>query len=162
MIQECDWCSCSSARNSADGVRPRLSWPWANSPHAIRRWRILRGQHGSPCAKQPDRGYQSSEDRLCGGLQGRPPESLSAGFLEADLFVRRVPGVVCFSDTAVQYDHINGTADAQHPAFVCPIRTRDHRRTHPRQEALNGSSGQVHRWPAQTRIRYRRSSIRGQ
>ena len=26
----------------------------------------------------------------------------------------------------------------------------------------NGSSGQVYRWPAETRIRYRRSSIRGQ
>jgi hypothetical protein len=75
--------------------------------------RLLRDWHGhgSPCSKQPDRGYQSSEDRLCGGLQGRPTQSLSAGFLKADLFVRRVPGVVCFSDTAVQYNHIDGTAE---------------------------------------------------
>ena len=59
-----------------------------------------------------------------------------------------MPGFVCLGHAAVQYDHLDGAADAQHTPFVRPIRTGDHRRTDPRQETAHRPSGQVHRGSA--------------
>ena len=36
-------------------------------------------------------------------------------------------------NAAVQHDHLDGPADAEHPALVRPVRARDDRRAHPRQ-----------------------------
>jgi hypothetical protein len=43
----------------------------------------------------------------------------------------------------VQHDHVDGPADAQHPALLRPVRARGHRRAHPGQDRGLASQGHV-------------------
>jgi hypothetical protein len=39
--------------------------------------------------------------------------------------------LICLGDPAVQYHHLDGPADAERAAVVCPVRARGHERAHP-------------------------------
>src|SRR5213075_1479490 len=45
-----------------------------------------------------------------------------------------------------QYDDVHGAPDAQYPALVRPVRTRGHRRAHPRQVRCIAQEGDVDGW----------------
>src|SRR6516164_7865139 len=60
--------------------------------------------------------------------------------------------VVRVGDAAIQYDELNGAADPQCTALVCPVRARGHRRTHPRQDRRLEEEGHVDGWQCAARL----------
>ena len=67
-----------------------------------------------------------------GHLQDRPPDPLVERFRQDHRGLRGTRCFVRVGDAAVQHDDINGPADPQCPAVLCPVRTRGRRRAHPR------------------------------
>ncbi len=59
---------------------------------------------------------------------------------------RQVQRFLRIGDSALQHDPFDGQANAQHPAFVCPIRTRNHRRTYSRQTGCPMQARTMDRW----------------
>ena len=55
---------------------------------------------------------------------------IKGGFLEGKVVPMETVNALAYS--AVQHDDLDGPLDAEHPAFLRPVRTRGHRRTHPR------------------------------
>ena len=76
-------------------------------------------------------------------------------FCQAGRGVRPQPGHLRQRDPVVQHHHLDGAADAQHPAVLRPVRARGDRRAHP---------GQVRGLPPQGHVdgRLRPARLRGQ
>ena len=88
-------------------------------------------------------GHRGRAGRRGGGLQDRPPQPLAGRLRQAGRGVRPPRGHLRLGDAVVQHDHVDGPADAEHPALVRPVRARGHRRAHPRQGRRQPQEGHV-------------------
>ena len=67
-------------------------------------------------------------------VQGRSADPLAGGFRQAGRAVRCPRGLVRLGHPAVQYHHLDGAANPERAALLCPVRARGDRRAHPRQD----------------------------
>ncbi len=95
-----------------------------------------------PALQAAARRHQVRQGADRGRLQGRPADALAGRFRQDRRRVRCARRLVRLGDAAVQHDDVDGPADAQHAALVRPVRARDRRRAHPRQD--RGVEGQGH------------------
>ena len=67
--------------------------------------------------------------------------------------VRQARSLLRLSHPAVQHHHVHGTADAECPVVLRPVRTRSHGRAYPGQDRGVQEEGHVDGWPCATRLR---------
>ena len=67
-------------------------------------------------------------------LQGRPADPVARRLRQDRRCARRPQRLLRLGDAAVQHHDLDGAADAQHAALLRPVRARDRRRAHPRQD----------------------------
>ena len=96
-----------------------------------------------PGAEAVDRRYRRRAGRCGRRLQDRPPRPRADGFLQAGRNLRPPWRHLRLGDAVVQHHPLNGTADAEHPALLRPVRARGDRRTHPRQDRRLEEEGHV-------------------
>ena len=85
------------------------------------------------------------EDRRHRRLQGRPPDPLVGRLRQAGRTVRSAQRVLRLGDATVQHDDLDGAADPQRAAVVCPVRAGGHLRAHPGQDRRLQAQGPLGR-----------------
>ena len=86
-----------------------------------------------PALKRLLADIEAQPRRRGGGLQDRPAQPLADGLRQAGRGVRPQQRHLRQRHAVVQHHHLDGPADAQHPALLRPVRARGDRRAHPRQ-----------------------------
>ena len=87
--------------------------------------------------------HRGRAGRRGGGLQDRPPQPLAGRFRQAGRGVRPQRRDLRLGDAVVQHHHVDGAADAEHPALLRPVRARGDGRAHPRQGRRVSPEGHV-------------------
>jgi site-specific DNA recombinase len=88
-------------------------------------------------------GHRGRAGRRGRGLQDRPPQPLAGRLRQAGRGVRPQRRDLRLGDAVVQHDHVDGAADAEHPALLRPVRARGDGRAHPRQGRRQPEEGHV-------------------
>ena len=101
-------------------VRSQKHEGWQALAHALRRPRLLRGQHGAAGAEAPARRHRGEEGRRRGRLQGRPSDPLARRLRQDRRGLRRERRLVRFGHASLQHDDHHGSADAQRAACPSP------------------------------------------
>ena len=146
--------SLDAQREVGRGLRPqpgRTGLGAAARP--LRRRRLHRRQHGPARPATPQGRHPGRQGRLRGRLQGRSPQPLPARLRTPHGDLRAAPGRLRVRDATVQHGLQHGPADPQRAAVLRPVRARDHRRAHPRQDRRHAPQGQVGRRPAAAGLR---------
>ena len=112
-------------------------------PRPLRRRRLLRRHAGTSGAAAPARRHRGRAGRRHRRLQDRPAQPRADGLLQAGRGVRPAQRHLRRRHAVVQHHDVDGTADAQHPALLRPVRARGHRRAHPRQVRGLAQEGHV-------------------
>ena len=115
-----------------------------------------------PALQQLLADIQSRPRRHRRRLQGRPADPIAGRFRAAGRDLRRTGCLVRVGHPTIQYDQLNGAADAQCAVVVCPVRARGHRRTHPRQDRRLEEKGNVDGRQCAARLRRQRAHARHQ
>jgi len=123
-------------------ARSTTAGPWRRRGQ---RRRVHRREHrAARCAATPRR-HRGRQDRLRGRLQSRSPEPFVNRLRPNDGVVRKVRRLLRFRNPAVQHQLVPWPPDAEHPAFVCAVRTGDHLGTDARQARGRAQEGQMDR-----------------